>query len=61
MNKASYCDTPTKLATVQQARQRYKMCRNTLMRIAEDKNAVRRFGRLVRIDIEVLDKATENY
>lgn len=61
MNKANYSDTPTKLATVQQARQRYKMCRNTLMRIAEDNNAVRRFGRLVRIDIEVFDKAIESY
>lgn len=31
------------------------------MQLAERENAVRRFGRSIRINIEVLDKAIEQY
>ena len=61
MNKSNFSNDITKLATVPQAKERYKLGRTKLMQIAEDNNAVRRFGRSVRIDIEVLDKAIENY
>ena len=61
MNKASYSNSISKLATVEQAKDRYKLSRNLLMQIAENENAVRRFGRSVRIDIPVMDKAIENY
>lgn len=61
MNKANYSDALTKLATVEQAKERYKIGRTKLMQIAEDNGAVRRFGRIVRIDIEAFDKAIENY
>ena len=61
MNKASYSSNVVKLATVKQAKERYKLSRNLLMQIAEDNNAVRRFGRSVRIDVLVMDKAIENY
>ena len=61
MNKAKFSNNVTKLATVPQAVDRYKLSRNTLMRIAEDNNAVRRFGRAVRIDIPTMDSAISNY
>ena len=61
MNKASYSNSISKLATVDEARERYRLGRNLLMKIAEDNNAIRRFGKSVRIDIPVMDKAIENY
>ena len=61
MNKASYSNNVSKLATVAQAKERYKLSRNLLIKIAEDNNAVRRFGRAVRIDIPALDNAINNY
>lgn len=61
MNKSNYSDTVTKLATVPQAVERYKLSRNTLMQIAEKENAVRRFGRSVRIDVPAMDKAINQY
>lgn len=61
MNKHSYSNNVSKLATVEQAKDRYKLSRNLLMQIAEDNGAVRRFGRSVRIDIPAMDKAINNY
>lgn len=61
MNKANFSNEVIKLATVKQATERYKLGRNSLMELADRENAVRRFGRSVRIDIEVLDKAIEQY
>lgn len=61
MRKSNFDNEITKLATVQQAQSRYKLSRNMLMKIAEDNNAVRRFGRSVRIEIPLMDKAISNY
>lgn len=62
MQKSTFNELLTKLATVQQARERYKLSRNSLMKIATEAGAIRRFGRSVRIDIETLDKAVnENF
>lgn len=61
MNKATYKNNITKLATIKEAQERYRVGRDTLLNLAEDNFAVRRFGRLVRIDIGILDKAIENY
>lgn len=61
MNKSCFTNQITKLATVPQAMERYKVSRNTLIKIASNENAVRRFGRSVRIDVEKLDKAIETY
>lgn len=64
MNKPKYkkaiADT-TKLSTVPVACDRYMLGRAKLMEIAEQENAIRRFGRSVRIDIAVMDKAINNY
>lgn len=56
-----YDDKISKLATVPQACQRYKLSRNTLIAIAENEGCVRRFGRAVRLDIPALDQAIEKY
>ena len=62
MHKAKYLRAVFKLATVNEARERYRLSRNLLMKIAEDNNALRRFGtRAIRIDIQVMDRAIENY
>lgn len=61
MNKASYSNDISKLATVNQARERYKLSRNLLLKIAEDNGAVRRIGRAVRIDVPAMDEAISNY
>lgn len=61
MNQAKYEKVVTKLATVDEARERYRLGRNLLMKIAEDNNAVRRFGKSVRIDIPAMDNAINNY
>jgi hypothetical protein len=61
MKQPQYSNDLTKLATVKQAVERYKLGKTKLMEVAEDNNAVRRFGRAVRIDVEVMDKAIANY
>lgn len=61
MNRAKYTTPVTKLATVNEARERYRLGRNSLMKIAENNNAVRRFGKNVRIDISIMDKEIMNY
>lgn len=61
MNKAKYSDTVVKLATVPQAMERYKLGRNMIMKLASDNEAIRRFGRAIRIDVETLDRAIEQY
>ncbi len=52
MNKNSFSNDLSKMATVPQAIERYKVSRLTLMKYAEQYNALVRFGRSVRIDIE---------
>lgn len=54
-----YSDTVSKLATVKQAMDRYKICRNSLMDFATEHGAVVRFGRSVRIDCQKLDSCLE--
>lgn len=61
MNKAKYSDNVSKLATVPQAVERYKLSRGKIVEIAEQANAIRRFGRAVRIDIQKMDEALENF
>ena len=61
MYKSNFSNEVIKLDTIPQAMERYKISRGTLMKIADNENAIRRFGRSVRIDIEVLDRAIEQY
>lgn len=55
MNVLNYSDEITKMATVPQAIERYKISRKTLMKYADKYDALVRFGRSVRIDIEKFD------
>ena len=48
-----------KLLTINQARERYQLSRATLMKIGEDAAAVRRIGRAIRLDVQLMDKAIE--
>ena len=59
MNNNNFSDNLSKLATVKQARERYKVSRLTLMKYAEKYDAVVRFGKSVRIDIEKFDAGIE--
>lgn len=45
----------TKLATVEQARQRYKISRVSLMKFAKENKAIVHIGRSARIDCTILD------
>ena len=60
MNKPMYSNILTKLATPPMACERYKLSRSKLMEIAEKADAIRRFGRSVRVDIEKMDCYLEN-
>lgn len=59
MSKLKQLDNTLKLVTVNQACERYQFSRNTLMRVADDLGAIKRFGRTVRIDVQAMDKAIE--
>ena len=55
MQKNNFSTDISKLATVPQATDRYKISRLTLMKYAEKCGAVVRFGKSVRINIEKMD------
>ena len=55
MQNNSFSAEISKLATVPQASDRYKISRKTLMKYAENAGAVVRFGKSVRINIEKMD------
>ena len=58
MHKAKYDLDSSELITIENARKRYQMSRNSVTRIAEEHGALKRFGpRLIRIDVNVLDRA----
>ena len=57
MRKRANGNSEGTLITIQQGCEKYNMCRNTLLKIAEELDAVYRFGsRMVRIDTEKLNK-----
>lgn len=60
MKNMQYSDEITKMATVPQAIERYKISRKTLMKYAEKYNALVKFGRSVRIDTERFDAGLNN-
>ncbi len=59
MNILNYSDEITKMATIPQAVERYKISRKTLMKYATKYDALIRFGRSVRIDIGKFDSGLE--
>ena len=61
MRKAIYVQAPVKYATVPEAMQRYRLGKNTLMNILRDTSALKRFGRVLRVDIESTDKILDSY
>lgn len=61
MRKAIYVQDPVKYATVPEAMQRYRLGKNTLMNILRDTSALKRFGRVIRVDIGIADKILDSY
>lgn len=59
MNKAKYSTDVTKLATINMAKERYKLSRASAVKLAEENNALIHIGRCVRIDVQKLDKALD--
>lgn len=60
MKENKYSDEITKLATISQAKERYKMSRYCLMKYASEYGALVRLGdRIVRIDVTKFDRAIE--
>lgn len=59
MQKNNFSTELSKLATVPQAMDRYKISRMTLMKYAEQSGAIVRFGRSVRINIDKFDEGLE--
>ena len=60
MKNNSFSAELSKLSTVPQAEERYKISRKTLMKHASDIGAVVRFGKSVRINIEKMDKYVDS-
>ena len=58
MNKAKYERSDySKLITIEEAKVRYQMSRNTITKLAEEFGAIRRFGsRMIRIDVSTMDE-----
>lgn len=59
MQKNNFSTELSKLATVPQAMDRYKISRMTLMKYAKRSGAIVRFGRSVRIDIDKFDSGID--
>lgn len=55
MQNNGFTNDLSKLSTVPQATERYKISRKSLMKYAEIAGAVVRFGKSVRINIEKMD------
>lgn len=59
MNRAKYSTDITKFATVSMAKERYKLSRTLVVKLAEENNALIHIGRCVRIDVQKLDKSLD--
>ncbi len=55
MQKNNFTAEISKLSTVSQAMDRYKLSRLSIMKYADQFDALVRFGRSVRIDVEKFD------
>ena len=63
MKKNSFSDEITKLATIRQAMDRYKMSRYLIMKYSKECGALIKIGsdkRVVRVDVTKFDKWLEN-
>lgn len=61
MNRPFYKNEPTKLCTIDEACERYRLGKTMIRKIAEENNAIKHIGRCTRIDLEVMDKAISNF
>lgn len=62
MNRPNYSRGEiVKLATVNEARQRYRLSRGMVTKLASDNGALMKIGNCVRIDVSILDNALKLY
>lgn len=51
----------TRYITYEQASERYQLGRSSLIKIANECGAIRKIGRSVRLNLDVMDEAIESY
>ena len=61
MYRADFKKAPTKNLTVEEAKERYRMGRGLLLKVAGDNGAVRRIGKRIFIDMPIMDEAMNLY
>lgn len=64
MNRKKYSSEiteNTKYITFEKASERYQLGRTSLIRIANECGAIRKIGRSVRLNLDVMDEAIESY
>ena len=49
-------NTEARFITMEMAKDRYNLCRDNIIKLAQESGALIRYGRAVRIDVEKLDK-----
>ena len=60
MLKAQFTNTIYRFSTVPQGVEYYKLSRVSLMKLAEEAEAIQRFGKSVRLDIPKIDTYLEH-
>ena len=55
MRKSQYSNEVEKLATIEQAKDRYKLSRTTIMKYGKRFEALLKIGNMVRVDVEKFD------
>ena len=62
MRKAIYdTNKPVKYCTIPEASERYRLSRFLLLKILDGTDAIKHFGKSVRVDITVADKLLDAY
>ena len=62
MRKAIYdTNKPVKYCTIPEASERYRLSRFLLLKILDGTDAIKRFGKAVRIDVTIADKLLDTY
>lgn len=61
MKRCDFKDTPTKLLTVAEARERYRLSENSIAKYAKLAGAYFKFGKSARIDMIRLDQYIDEH
>jgi hypothetical protein len=61
MKKCAFVEEPQKLLTVAEARERYRLSRETVVKYAKTAGAFRKFGKSARIDMVLMDQYIDEH